>query len=188
MLVRLKQITGDFVKSAKEFKKLRTIVACAMLMALGIALDYFGSFYIISTLKVSSVFLVIAAVGLLFGPIPAMICGGGLDVVMWLIKPMGMFFPGYTLSAVLGGLIYGLCLYGREGKSLIIMAPVSKLIVNVLVNLGLNTYWSFLFTGKAYLALFPPRVLKNLALWPIESALMIAVLLFLSRNKRKILR
>lgn len=188
MLAFFRRIADDFILSAKEFRKLRTLVACAMLLALGVALDYFGSFYVTTTLKISSVFLVIASAGLLFGPVPAMACGGVLDVVMWLIKPAGVFFPGYTLSAVLGGAIYGLCLYRREGKILFFMAPLSKLLVNVFVNMVLNTYWLYLFTGKAYLVLLPARALKNIALWPIESVLLIAVLLFLSKNRSKIIR
>ena len=188
MLAVFKRIASDFIGSAVEFKKLRTLVACAMLLALGVALDYFGSFYLTPTIKITSSFLAIAIVGLLFGPISAMICGGLLDVIMWLIKPAGVFFPGYTLSALIGGMIYGLCLYRRAGKALFIMAPLSKLLVNVFVNMIINTYWSFLFTGKAYLVLLPARALKNIALWPIESALLIAVAFFISKNRNRLIR
>jgi ECF transporter S component (folate family) len=183
-----RKMAGDFIRSAKEFGKLRTLAACAMLLALGAALDYFGSFYLSGTLKISSTFIAIAAAGYLFGAIPAMVVGGVLDVLMWLIKPAGVFFPGYTLSAELGGLIFGLCLYNRKDKALLFMAPFSKLLINLFVNLGLNTYWSALFTGKGYLALLPARALKNALLWPVESALLIAVLLFLSRNKGRMIR
>lgn len=188
MLGFFKRIADDFILSAREFKKLRTLVACAMLLALGVALDYFGSFYLSPTLKIGFSFIANAMIGLLFGPIPAMICGGLLDVIMWMLKPAGVFFPGYTLSAVIGGMIYGLCLYRRAGKILFLMAPLSKLIVNVFVNMGLNTYWSYLFTGKAFLVLLPARALKNIALWPVESAVLIVIALFISKNKKKIIR
>ncbi|MGI6238694.1 MAG: folate family ECF transporter S component [Christensenellales bacterium] len=184
----VRRIAVDFAQSSRDLRRLRTLAACAMLLALGVALDYFGSIYISPTIKISSSFLAIASVGLLFGPVPAMICGGLLDVIMWMIRPAGLFFPGYTLSAVLGGLIYGLCLYNRAGKALFYMAPIAKLLVNLLVNLCLNTYWSMLFTGKAYIALFPARALKNLIAWPIESALLIVIVLFLSRNRARFLR
>lgn len=180
-------ILGDFTDSVKGMKKMRTLAACAMLLALAVVLDYFASFYITSTIKISSSFIAIAACGMLFGPVPAMICGGLQDVLMWLIKPVGMFFPGYTLSSVLGGMIYGLCLYRRSGKRLYIMAPVSKLLVNLFVNILLNTYWSMIFTGKAYIVLLSSRVIKNLAALPVESAILIAVMVFLSKNRSKML-
>ena len=163
-------ILFNFKDSLKGMKKLRTLAACAMLLALAVVLDYFA----------------IAACGMLFGPVPAMICGGLEDVLMWLIKPAGMFFPGYTLSSMLAGLIYGLCLYRRSGKNLYIMAPVSKLLVNILVNILLNTYWSVLFTGKAYVVLLSSRVIKNIAALPIESAILIAVMVFLNKNRSKL--
>ncbi len=179
-------ILFNFKDSLKGMKKMRTLAACAMLLALAVVLDYFASIYITPTIKISSSFIAIAACGMLFGPVPAMICGGLEDVLMWLIKPAGMFFPGYTLSSVLAGLIYGLCLYRRSGKKLYIMAPVSKLLVNLFVNILLNTYWSVLFTGKAYVVLLSSRVIKNIAALPIESAILIAVMVFLNKNRSKL--
>ena len=183
----LKRIADDFICSIKELRKMRTLSACAMLLALAVVLDYFAGFYLTPTIKISSSFVAIGACGMLFGPVPAMIVGGLQDVLMWVIKPAGMFFPGYTLSSVLGGLIYGLCLYRREGRRLYIMAPVSKLLVNVFVNILLNTCWSMIFTGKAYILLLGSRALKNAIAWPVESAILIAMMVFLSKNRKKLL-
>jgi ECF transporter S component (folate family) len=176
----------DFRESLRGMKKTRTLAACAMLLTLAVVLDYFASFYLTPTIKISLSFIAIAACGMLFGPVPAMICGGLQDVLMWLIKPAGMYFPGYTLSSVLAGLIYGLCLYRRSDKKLYIMAPISKLLVNLFVNLLLNTCWSMMFTGKAYLVLLPGRAIKNLAALPVEAAILIAVMIFLNKNRSKL--
>ena len=178
-------IKNNFRDSLNGLRKVRTLAACAMLLALAIVLDYFGSIYISPTIKISSSFIAVAATGMLFGPVPAMFCGALQDIVMCIIKPAGMYFPGYTLSSLLAGLIYGICLYRQEGKRLFIMAPVSKLLVNLLINILMNTYWSVIFTGKAYLVLLSGRVIKNLAAWPIESIILIVVLMFLNKNRRK---
>lgn len=183
----MKVLPENLADSFRQMKRVRTLAASAMLLSLGAVLDYFGSIYVTAELKISLSFLAIASAGYLFGPASAMLCGGLLDVLMWVIKPAGAYFPGYTLSGVLGGLIYGLCLYRQEGKRLLLLGPLSKLLVNLLVNILLNTLWSMIFTGKGYLALLAVRVPKNLILWPLEAALLVVVLLFLSRNRQKIL-
>ena len=177
-----KKRTNAFAASARGMKSPRTLTACAMLLALGVVLDSFCSFYATPTLKVSFTFLPIGITGYLFGPVPAMLSGGLLDVVMWLVKPAGAYFPGYTLSGVLGGLIYGICLYGIQGKRLYYMPAVAKGLINGLVNILLNTCWSVIFTGKGYLALLSVRTVKNLVLLPAEALLLTAVILFLKRS------
>ena len=184
MMVLFARLADSF----RQRKSVRTLAASAMLLSLGVVLDYFGSIYVTPELKISLSFLAIASAGYLFGPASAMLCGGLLDVLMWVIKPAGAYFPGYTLSGILGGLIYAVCLYRQKGRRLLILGAVSKLLVNLIVNILINTLWSMIFTGKGYLALLSVRIPKNLILWPVESALLIVVLLFLSRNRQKILR
>ena len=168
--------------SAGQLRSLRNQTLCAMLLALTIVLDYFGSIYILPTVKISLSFIGTALTGALLGPVPAMINGALSDVLVWVIKPFGPFFPGYTLSAILGGLIYGVCLYRRNGKGLYIGAAVSKLLVNAFINVGLNTVWSVIFTGKAYMVLLPTRALKNLIAWPVETVILIVILLCILRS------
>jgi len=54
----------------------------------------------------------------LFGPAAGSLFAGALDILKYMIKPVGGFFPGY---------------------------------------------------GKAFMVLLPPRVIKNLIMWPIDS-------------------
>ena len=173
---------GRWLASLKAMKALRTQTLCAMLLALAVVLDYVGGFYVTATIKITPSYLAMAVTGALLGPFPAMLNGGLCDVIMWLIKPAGAYFPGYTLSGILGGLIYGVCLYKRKGRALYIGAGLGKLLVNALINVGLNTCWSAIFTGKAYLVLLPARALKNLIAWPVETFLLILVLLALEKS------
>ncbi|MPN63092.1 Folate transporter FolT [bioreactor metagenome] len=83
--------------------------------------------------------------------------------------PLGAYFPGYTLTAALTGLTYGLLLYRRPKSWGRILTAV--LIVGLVLNLGLNTVWIQMTTGKAYMALLVPRVVKSLTMVPIMTLL-----------------
>lgn len=52
---------------------------------------------------------------------------------------MGAYFPGYTLTAVVGGLIWGLWLYPR--KITVWRAIGAKTCINLFCNICLNTLW-----------------------------------------------
>lgn len=185
----LKTITDFFaeerrawIDSLRGLRSLRAQTLSAMLLALTVVLDYVGGFYLTPTIKLTVSYLGVALTGALLGPISAMLNGALCDVLMWVIKPAGAYFPGYTLSGLLGGLIYGVCLYKRSGRGMYIGAALSKLLVNLLINIGLNTCWSAMFTGKAYLILLPTRALKNAAALVPEIILLILVLLALEKS------
>lgn len=108
----------QFVNSAKELKTIQSLAAIAMLLALRVVfgilanttmpmLAYVG--------KISLSFLPIAVTAAMFGPFPAMLVGGLGDLLSWLIMPMGQpYFPGFTISGILTGLIFGLVFYGQK--------------------------------------------------------------------------
>lgn len=177
-----------FSESYRSLKKTRVICCLSMLTALGIVLDFTSGIYITPEIKVSFSFIAIAAAGSLLGPAPAMICGALIDIIMYIIKPAGSFFPGYTLSAVLAGLIFGLFLYKANGKKVFLLAPASKLCVNIFINILLNTCWLKIFTGKAYVVLLGARIIKNLAVWPVESVILVLVIMFLSKNRHRLIK
>lgn len=184
----LYKIPGSFIESFKSLKKIRVLCCLSMLIALGVVLDYTSGIYITPEIKITFSFISHAVAGALLGPVPAMINGALVDLIMWIMKPAGAFFPGYTLSAALTGLIFGLFLYKAEGKKIFILAPLSKLCVNVFINMMLNTVWLKLFTGKAYIVLLGGRIIKNIAAWPIESIILVFIIMFVSRNRKRLMQ
>ena len=82
---------------------------------------------------------------------------------------MGAYFPGYTLTAVVGGLIWGLWLYPR--KITVWRAIGAKTCINLFCNICLNTLWLTVTGGKAMSVLLVTRVPKTLILLPIEIVL-----------------
>ena len=106
-----------------------------------------------------STICLVAAAGSLFA--------GALDILKYMIKPVGGFFPGFTLVAMLAGVIYG-SFYYRKPLSLG-RVFAAHLVVSLVCNVLLNTLCLSLLYGKAFMVLLPPRVIKNLIMWPIDS-------------------
>jgi len=96
------------------------------------------------------------------------------------VRPTGPFFPGFTISGILGGLIYGLVLYKR--KITLPRVILANALVTVFVNMLLNTYWLTLLYGSAYMAIFPARIIKELILLPINVAIFYIVSKILAKT------
>ena len=70
---------------------------------------------------------------MIYGPIAGLVIGIFSDVLGYFIGgASGMFFPGYTLDAMLAGFVYGLCFY--KTKLTFAKCLYARLIVNLFVN------------------------------------------------------
>ena len=76
---------------------------------------------------------------------------------------LGVFFPGFLLTDFLTGFLFGWVLHGHPLT--VKRTAAAFFLVAVVVNLGLQTLWLTLFYGKAWGAIFLPRLVKNI-LWP----------------------
>ncbi len=168
-----------FSDSAKEFQKLRSLTAIAMLVAVQLALNSVD-LQLTQELRISFGFLANATIAYLFGPVVAVAGGAMSDILAVILFPKGPYFPGFTMTAIVGGLIYGLFLY-RQGKVSYFRALLAKGLVNLICNVGLNTLWLFILYGQSMLALWPARLLKNAVLWPLESLLLFVVIMAIGR-------
>lgn len=163
-------------ESYLELKNIRTITTCAMFGAISIVLGYF-TIQIGDFLKIGFSNIPNQIVAYLFGPVLAPVFGGAMDIVKYLIKPVGGFFPGFTITAILAGMINGCFLYRK--KMTWKRAFIVNLIVIVICDMILNTYWLSILYGKGFLTLLPLRGFKNLIMWPINSFLTYSVIKFL---------
>ena len=133
-----------------------------------------------------------------FAFIPSMLCAIWLgakwtvllnvlgDIIGATLFPTGAFFIGYTISTAISGLIYGLLLYKKEDnsytdKQFIIRLITSVILVTCISNVGLNTLWISITTGKAFIVLLGARIIKELIMIPIQ----IVVILFIEKALRK---
>ena len=197
-----------FVSSAKELKSTRNLVICAMMAALSIILMSTTSFYITPHIKIGFSGLPNRLVDFMFGPVVGAIFGGVMDVMKFLIKPDGGFFFGYTLTAIVSGFIYGLFYYKLQIKKplrtnatgtklvlawvkanalSILLIFIANVLIKVLCNIGLNTLWSSMTTGKAFLAILPTRILKNLIQIPVDTVFHFVLIKLFCQMKRYLL-
>lgn len=93
------------------------------------------------------------------------------DIIGSLLFPTGSYFFGFTITAFLTGLTYGLILYRKEfkvDKNFIIRLIISTIIVTCLYNGVLNTVWIIIINKSASKIVIPIRIVKQLIMAPIK--------------------
>lgn len=163
----------QFVDSARALRRTQTLTTVGIFLAIQMLLSSFGVFQVTEGLKISLAHLALAPTAMLFGPVAAGIQGALSDFLGYLLRPSGPYFPGFTLTALLGGVIYGLILYQTERKLWQIV--LARTLICVLVNIGLNTLFLTMLYGPAQIAALPLRIAKNLIQLPIDCVLLTAV-------------
>lgn len=143
---------------------LSTITNLGLLIAIQIILSRFFS---ISTplVKIGFGFVPLAVIGILYGPLIGGISSAICDILGAILFPTGAYFPGFTLTAFLIGFTYGYFLHNKTCSFKRTLIPVT---IICFLTLTLNTYWVTLITGKGFLVLLGPRIIKNLILIPIK--------------------
>lgn len=169
-----------FKDSFGELKNLKTLAMASMLLAIAVVLGFY-TLQLTEFIKIGFAYIANELAGMMFGPVVGSLIGGLADVLKYLVNPTGPFFPGFTISGFLGGLIYGIVLYKKPLS--IKRVIVANALVTVFINLLLNTYWLTLLYGNAFMALFPARIIKQLVMLPIEVILFYAVARVLVKAK-----
>ena len=154
----VKDLPERFVSSAKELKSVKTLATCALMLAVGTMLGYF-SIKLDNDKTVGISVIAPQLVSALYGPVVGGIVGAAGDILDCILNPKGPFFPGYTLNAVLGQMIYGMVLYKKNLSLLRIL--MSKILVAVLVNLPLGSLWSWMFISKGYFAILVGKIAQQ---------------------------
>ena len=172
-------IAAQFTQSAKTLKRTQTLTTVGILLAIQMLLSSFGVFQLTESVKISLAHLALAPTAMLFGPVAAGIQGALSDFLGYLLKPTGPYFPGFTLTALLLGVIYGLLLY--QTKRSLWQIILARVIVALFVNIGLNTIFLAMLYGPAQWAALPLRAMKNFLQLPIDCVLLSAVCRAVSR-------
>lgn len=174
----MRKIKTQFTESFYELRDLRVLTAAAMLLAITVVLGFYR-LQLTEYIRIGFDSVAKELTGMLFGPVVGCMVGGLSDLMAYIIKPVGGFFPGFTISAMTGGIIYGTILYRRPLSLKRVI--IANSIVTVVVNLLLNTYWLTLLYGDAFLALLPARAVKQLVMLPIDIILFYVTAKLLSR-------
>ena len=164
----MKKFTALFRDSMEEFKHVNTVTVMAMFAAISVVVGYF-TLVLGDYLKIGFSTIANQFVYYLFGPVAGGLFCGALDILKYIIRPTGAFFPGFTISAMVGGVLYGCFLYKRPISFWRVLA--AELTVSIICNMLLGTLWLSMLYGKAFMALLPMRVFKNIMMWPVNSIL-----------------
>ena len=127
-------------------------------------------------MKIGFGFAAVALAALLYGPYWAMLTAALGDFVGSILFPVGPFFPGFTLTASLTGLIFGLCMCGKRGSSFrpVLAAFLNCLLITLLANTAMISYIS----GNDFSVLFATRIVQFVVMFPVQAL----VLLWLSKS------
>ena len=169
-------------KKPKALFAIKDITILSVLLALYVVCGVF-SIRIGDIFKLGLSFVAIACAGAIYGPVAGGIVGGLGDVLQYLVNPTGAYFPGFTLTAFLSGVVFGVFLRKKPGVFRIIIA---SFIVELVGGLVLNTFWISIIIGKSYAALVPGRSLQAICMFVVQAVVITLMNQFLFPVLRKI--
>ena len=152
--------------------KSKKIILSAMLLAILLVLSRFLSIKS-SLLVISFSFIPMMLAGIYLGPKYSTIIAGLGDLIGAILFPFGAYFPGFTLSAALMGLVYGLFLYKKPGEERKDLKFIIQLILSSIIVLGgikilLESSFLNIIYGKAYVAVVLSRVVTQSIMLPVQ--------------------
>lgn len=145
--------------------KTKTIIVSGLLIALQMILSRFCSISAWN-IKIGFGFVPIVLAAILYGPVSAGVVGGLSDFLGAILFPIGPYFPGFTLTAVLTGIVYGIFLHGKNRSAGHILFSVT--IVQLGLSLLLNSWWISILYDSPYVPLLATRIIQCAVLAPIE--------------------
>lgn len=144
---------------------LRMLVTMALLIAMNVVLARFLGIQT-PLVQVSFSFVPVVLAALLYGPVPAAIVGAMGDFLGAILFPAGAFFPGFTLTAFLAGLVYGVFLYKKPAA--VWRAVAAVLLITVFLNMGLNTLWLWITVKDGVWGILMNRIPKYFLVAPVQ--------------------
>lgn len=155
-----------------QLKNVRMLTLAGIITAASIVLESFPIYLLGTSLKIYFSFLVISLGCYVYGPAVGILVGFANDTLGFLISSFGEpYFPGYLITAMLSGLIYGTLLYRQ--RITVLRLVVVRLIINYGSNVLLGSVWKAMLYGKGYYYYFTTGLIKNTTMLPIEVLLMV---------------
>lgn len=168
---------GYWKKAVKNLSNIHIMALTSLFVAMYILFNTFFKIPVGQNLNIMINFIPSSLCGMIGGPFVALIYGFISDIIGFFLRPEYGFFPGYTLSTMTSSFIYAVFLFGAKYNIfLYIRIALSKLCVNVCVNILLNCLWTHILFKKGYFYYLSVSIVKNLVLLPIEVIIMSIVI------------
>ena len=155
----------------KNHEKTKLLVTMGLMVAIHIILSRWLSINAWN-LKIGFAFVPVFIAAWAFGPVPAAVVGGLGDFLGALLFPIGPYFPGFTLSCALTGVIFGLLLHKEQTLPRIFAAAMLNQFG---VSLLLSTLWLHILQGAPYTVLLAARVWQSAILAAVELTVITAL-------------
>ena len=168
-----------------KLKNVKVLTGAAMLLAIAVILSFF-KISLTEVMEIRFSNIPVAVAGMLFGPGVGGVVGALSDILGYVVRPTGPYIPGFTLSAALSGVIFGLLL-GKEKISVprIVLACV---IYQVFDSLLLGALWLHILYGAPYWTLVVtrlPKELVTLAFHIVVLTLLVRPVTVLTRTQKR---
>ena len=168
-----------------KLKNVRVLTGAAMLLAISVILSFF-KIPLTEVMEIRFANIPVAVAGMLFGPGVGGLVGALSDVLGYIARPTGPYFPGFTVSAALSGVIFGLLLgKNKLGVPRVVLACA---IYQVGVGMLLTSLWLHILYGAPYWALVVsrlPKELVTLAFHIVVLTLLVRPMTALTRTVKK---
>ena len=157
--------------AAKETKDLKKLTFAALMIALCVMLSHVPSVPLWGGAEITWGFLARSVCAWVCGPVLGVLFGFSEDLLSFFLTGGGgyPFFPGYTLTTMLGVFIYALFFYRQEMTIRRIF--FAKLLTNV-QNVLLGALWSSILYGKAYFVMASGSAIKNFVMLPFQTVIL----------------
>jgi len=167
----------------------RMAAYCGLFIALSVIFSRFLSMPIplggVLGIRLGLGTLPIMLAGLFFGPVAGALTGLAADIIGFPLTG-GTYFPGFTLSAMLNGILPALIMYScslkrdENGTRLMMHSMwqprcfplrliIAVFITQMVTSVGLSTLWLTLMTGTAYSVFLVPRLISQVFSVPVLS-------------------
>lgn len=154
-------------------RDVRVMANAGILAAIAIVLGLF-KIPVTQLIEIRFAVLPLAVASFLFGPAVGGIVGLVSDVGGYILRPTGPFFPGFTITSIISGVIFGLMLYKRKPTLLRIF--VTQIVYTLICGILLNSLWLSMLYGNGFIPVLTARIVKELVMIPVNTVMLAAVL------------
>ena len=172
--------------AANELKSTKMLVVTALMIALRIVLKPLA-IPLGPQLSIQTAMLATCLGAMIYGPVVAIPAAIVSDTIGFMIYPTGEYFLPFVLTEIASTMFYALFLYRAKVSPIRVM--LSRFCICFFVNVVLQQFiyaWWYVYIGNPEQAresvmgiMTLSRILKNLAMFPIESVVLTLFLRFL---------
>ena len=96
------------------------------------------------------------------------------DIGGYIVKPTGPFFPGFTITSLVSGVIFGLFLYRH--KPTVKRILLSQIVYTLVCGIILNSIWLSMLYGNGFIPVLTARLVKELVMIPINTLMLVTIM------------